>query len=123
INSCVSRSDPKIMIDKDVRLNYWWIEPNTNGGIHNHSKDPTDHNVTDVNMQEWHLLLSGGGFMVKYHTQDPQSEYSRFEMQLGQFHPPFYRKTRDGKTVYPYHAWEAGPEGSLFIAFEDLKDL
>lgn len=122
INERVMRSDPKIMVGGDIRMNLWWIEPGQNGGIHNHGQDPTDHNVTDANMQEWHVLLSGGGFMVQYHTQEASSEYYRFEMQLGQFHPPFYRKTIDGVMTYPWHAWEAGPDGSLFIAIEDLQD-
>jgi len=115
-NGCY-RTDPKIEVE-NYRINLWYIVPNKNGGIHNHSEQQ-GHNICEQFM-EFHTQLRGNGNMVKYHEQDEQTEYKRFEMKIGKTHPLFC-KINANNVSYPWHAYESGNEGALFIAFEDLR--
>ena len=114
------RTDPKIEVD-DVRINLWYLLPNKNGGIHNHAEFQ-GHNIGDANQQlvEWHTQLRGNGWMVKYRRQDEYAGYDQTIMEVGRSHPLFSRIEK-GVVVYPWHAYVAGDQGALFVAFEDLR--
>ena len=114
------RTDPKIEVD-GIRMNLWYLVPHKNGGIHNHSENQ-GHNIGDPAAQfvEWHTQLRGNGWMVKYHSQDEGTEYERIAMKIGSAHPLF-SAVEKGVVSYPWHAYVAGDEGALFVAFEDLK--
>ncbi len=111
------RSTPKIEVD-DYRINLWYLVPNHNGGIHNH-KESTDYNISEQ-MIEVHVQLRGKGWMVKYREKDEDTEYERLEMKIGVAHPVLCR-VNNGRVEYPWHAYVSGPEGALFIVFEDYR--
>lgn len=111
------RTDPKIVIE-GYSMNLWYLVPNKNGGIHNHA-DADRHGHGE--MVEFHLQLRGSGWMVKYHSLDEKTEYERIRMEKGSTHPLFCTVDKSGKVQYPWHAYVAGTEGALFIAFEDLQ--
>ena len=115
--SNVFRTDPKIEVD-GFRLNLWYAPPNMNMGIHNHSH-PTDHSIAEQ-MIEVHTQLRGSGWMVKYREKSEESEYDRFEMKYGKSHPLFC-SISDGQVSYPWHAYQSGAEGTLFLVMEDVN--
>ena len=117
------RTDPKIEVD-DVRINLWYLEPNKNGGIHDHY-ELQGHNIGDPNQQfvEWHTQLRGNGSMVKYERSCDIEDFRRtgtVPMRIGHSHPLF-SKVEKGIVSYPWHAYVSGNLGALFIAFEDLR--
>lgn len=111
------RTDPKIEVD-GMRMNLWYLRPNINGGIHNHAA-AQEHNIGEQ-FVEWHTQLRGNGWMVKYHSQDEKTEYERILMIVGHAHPLF-STVENSVVYYPWHAYVAGNQGALFVAFEDLR--
>lgn len=111
-------TDPKILVE-GYRINLWYLVPNQNGSVHNHANQQ-DNNSAEQ-MVEFHTQLRGSGWMVKYREQNKKNEYERINMNVGKSHPLFCTVNGNGDVTYPLHAYIAGEEGALFVAFEDLK--
>lgn len=92
-------------------IKLWRVLPNMNCGIHRHSREPW--------LKETHFLLAGSGWMVKYHKDNAGTEFERLPVEFGQAHKIFFTEKSNGLVSYPWHAWQAGPAGSLFMALED----
>lgn len=111
------RTDPKIEIDR-YRINLWRIAPFTNGGIHNHALQQ-GHNTGD-RFVEFHTQLRGSGKIIEYAEQREGTEKREYPMdRFGDSHPIMCR-VKNGVPVYPWHAYVSGPQGALFVAFEDM---
>ncbi len=103
------RTQPDVVVG-DYHLKLWRALPNMNCGIHRHSQEP--------GLEETHCLLEGSGEMVVYERDDPASEVRRLRVEdFGKFHEPLFTR-EEGNIVHPWHAWQAGPKGSLFLALE-----
>ena len=111
------RTDPKIEVD-EYKINLWYLIPNHHGGIHNHAY-PEDYNVSEQ-MIEFHTTLRGGFWITKYRENDRRTEYERMHIPVGTTHPPLHTR-KNGKIIYPWHEGITGPDGALFIAFEDYR--
>lgn len=103
------RTWPDVVIGK-WHIKLWLASPQLNCGIHKHSQEPW--------LKETHFLLDGSGDMVIYKEDDIKTENQRIQVERFKTHRPLW-KERGGKVVYPYHAWQAGPEGSLFAVIEE----
>ena len=113
-DSNMYRTKPQIHVDK-YRINLWYLGPNKHGGIHNHSHEP-------IPFVEFHTQLRGSGWMVKYEDKEGKNEIEKVKMTRGYTHDLFC-DVKDKEVVYPWHEYIAGEEGSLFIVFEDTKEL
>ena len=113
-DSNMYRTKPQIYIDK-YRINLWYLGPNKHGGIHNHSDE-------SIPFVEFHTQLRGSGWMVKYHDKEGKNEMEKVKMTRGYTHDLFC-DVKYKEVVYPWHEYIADEEGSLFIVFEDTKEL
>jgi len=105
------RTLPQIHVG-GYRINLWYLGPNKEGGIHNHATDP-------VPFVEFHTQLRGNGWMVKYADEEGTEQLGeRVAMEVGYTHDLFCT-VKNSKVTYPWHQYIAGPEGALFIVFED----
>jgi hypothetical protein len=109
-------TDPQLEVG-DFRVNCWYLVPNKNGGIHNHS-EVTNHNPAEQ-FVEFHAQLRGTGSMVKYKEQDEKTEYERITLHPGETHPLF-STIEEGIIKYPWHAYVASESGALFLSFEQF---
>jgi len=105
-------SRPQIHLD-GYRINFWYAGPNVHCGIHDHSDEK-------VPFLEIHTQLRGFGWMETFREKDYETIEKKVPMNVGFTHEPLWNMKR--KSIrYPLHQYEAGPEGALWIVFEDTR--
>jgi hypothetical protein len=106
---------PQIHLD-GFRINLWYAGPNVHCGIHDHSDEK-------VPFLEIHTQLRGFGWMETFRERNYETIEKKVPMKIGFTHEPFW-KIEKGKLIqYPLHQYEAGPDGALWMVFEDTKIL
>ena len=95
--------------DKTYRVRFWLVGQEVDCGIHDHLGD-------SPNFKELHLQLRGSGYMEVFQSGRKVMEVP---MEPGRMHCPFY-VVKQGRAVYPPHQYRSGPEGALFMVFEEL---